>query len=152
MRNREKRRKEIRRQPFKTSSFFFFLSSSFVFIIHNLLALTIQWRVTGQEYQCFNNKFFLALKRVLKEHRNVGVLFFMQMVVGNKDKRRQKKEKEGRSFGRLPSFFFPPFFFVSHNTGLHGFVMEQLRYISDVIFGVETESRLRISPSHQVFE
>ena len=28
------------------------------------------------------------------------------MVVGNKNKRGRKKEKEGRGFGRLPSFFF----------------------------------------------
>ena len=34
------------------------------------------------------------------------------MVVGNKNKRGRKKEKEGRGFGRLPSFFFPPFLFV----------------------------------------
>ena len=34
------------------------------------------------------------------------------MVVGNKNKRWRKKEKEGRGFGRLPSFFFPPFLFV----------------------------------------
>ena len=31
------------------------------------------------------------------------------MVVGNKDKRGRKKEKEGRGFGSLLSFFFPPF-------------------------------------------
>ena len=37
------------------------------------------------------------------------------MVVGNKDKRGRKKEKEGWGFGRLPSFFFPPFSLVSHN-------------------------------------
>ena len=37
-------------------------------------------------------------------------------------------------------------------TGLHGFVMEQLRYISEVIFGTETESGLRIAPSSQVYE
>ena len=36
------------------------------------------------------------------------------MVVGNKNKRGLKKEKEGRGFERLPSFFFPPFLF-SHN-------------------------------------
>ena len=34
------------------------------------------------------------------------------MVVGNKNKRVRKKEKEGRGFGRLPSFFFPTFLFV----------------------------------------
>ena len=34
------------------------------------------------------------------------------MVVGNKDRRGRKKEKEGRGFGRLPSFFIPPFLFV----------------------------------------
>ena len=34
------------------------------------------------------------------------------MVLGNKIKRGRKKEKEGRSFGKLPSFFFPPFLFV----------------------------------------
>ena len=34
------------------------------------------------------------------------------MVAGNKNKRGQKKEKEGRGFGRLPSFFFPSFLFV----------------------------------------
>ena len=28
------------------------------------------------------------------------------LVVGNKGKRGRKKEKEGRGFGRLPSFFF----------------------------------------------
>ena len=30
------------------------------------------------------------------------------MVVGYTDKRGRKKEKEGRGFGRLPYFFFPP--------------------------------------------
>ena len=34
------------------------------------------------------------------------------MVVGV-DKKGRKKEKEGRGFGRLPSFFFPPFLFFS---------------------------------------
>ena len=34
------------------------------------------------------------------------------MVVGNKDKRGWKKEKEGRGFGGLLSFFFPPFLLV----------------------------------------
>ena len=34
------------------------------------------------------------------------------MVVGNKNKRVRKKEKEGRGFRRSPSFFFPPFLFV----------------------------------------
>ena len=34
------------------------------------------------------------------------------MVVGNKDNRRGKKEKEERGFRRLPSFFFPPFLLV----------------------------------------
>ena len=34
------------------------------------------------------------------------------MVVGNKNKRGRKKEKEGRGFGRLPSSFFLPFLFV----------------------------------------
>ena len=37
-------------------------------------------------------------------------------MAGNKNKRGRKKEekgkKEGRGFGRLPSFFFPPFLFV----------------------------------------
>ena len=33
------------------------------------------------------------------------------MVVGDKDKRGQKQEKEGRGFGRLPSSF-PSFLFV----------------------------------------
>ena len=33
-------------------------------------------------------------------------------MVGNKDKRGRKEEKEGRGFGRLPSFFFSPFLFV----------------------------------------
>ena len=37
------------------------------------------------------------------------------MVVGSKDKKERKKEKEGRGFGRLPSFFYPPFLLVSHN-------------------------------------
>ena len=32
------------------------------------------------------------------------------MVVGYKDERGRKKEKEGRGFGRLPYFFFTPFF------------------------------------------
>ena len=32
------------------------------------------------------------------------------MVVGGRDKRGRKEEKEGRGFGRLPSFFFPSFF------------------------------------------
>ena len=31
---------------------------------------------------------------------------------GSGDKKGRKKEKEGRGFGRLPSFFFPPFLFV----------------------------------------
>ena len=31
---------------------------------------------------------------------------------GSRDKKGRKKEKEGRGFGRLPSFFFPPFLFV----------------------------------------
>ena len=31
------------------------------------------------------------------------------MVVGSKDKRERKKEKERRVFGRLPSIFFPSF-------------------------------------------
>ena len=35
--------------------------------------------------------------------------------IGNKDKRGRKKEKEGRGFGRLPSFIFLPFLLVSHN-------------------------------------
>ena len=34
------------------------------------------------------------------------------MVVGNKNKRGRKKEKEGRGFRMLPSFLFPPFLFV----------------------------------------
>ena len=34
------------------------------------------------------------------------------MVVGNKDKRGRKEEKEGRGFRRLSSFFFPPFLFL----------------------------------------
>ena len=34
------------------------------------------------------------------------------MVVRNKNKRGRKNEKEGRGFGRLPSFFFSPFLFV----------------------------------------
>ena len=32
--------------------------------------------------------------------------------MGNEDKRGRKKEKEGRGFGRLPSFFFPSFLLV----------------------------------------
>ena len=32
---------------------------------------------------------------------------------GSKDKKGRKKEKEGRGFGRLPSFLFPPFLFFS---------------------------------------
>ena len=32
-----------------------------------------------------------------------------------KNKRGRKKEKEGRGFGRLPSFSFPPFLLISHN-------------------------------------
>ena len=55
---------------------------------------------------------------MLEEHRNVGMLFFMQMVVGNKDKKGRQIEKEGRGFGRLPSFFFPSLFLISHNRGL----------------------------------
>ena len=39
----------------------------------------------------------------------------MQMVVGNKDKRGREKEKEGRGFGRSPSFFFPPFCLFSYS-------------------------------------
>ena len=34
------------------------------------------------------------------------------MVVGDKNKKGRKKEKEGKGFGRLPSFFFPPFLFI----------------------------------------
>ena len=34
------------------------------------------------------------------------------MVVGGRDKRGRKKEKEGRSFRRLPSLYFSPFLFV----------------------------------------
>ena len=34
----------------------------------------------------------------------------MLMVVGGKDNRGRKKEKEGRGFGRLPLFFFSSFF------------------------------------------
>ena len=34
------------------------------------------------------------------------------MVVGVETKKGRKKEKQGRGFGRLPSFFFPPFLFV----------------------------------------
>ena len=37
------------------------------------------------------------------------------MVAANEDKRGRKKEKEGRGFGELPSFFFPAFLFGSHN-------------------------------------
>ena len=33
------------------------------------------------------------------------------MVMENKNKRGRIKEKEGRGFGRLPSFFIPPFLF-----------------------------------------
>ena len=36
------------------------------------------------------------------------------MVVGNKDKRGRNKEKEGRGFGRLPSFSFILFFLFCH--------------------------------------
>ena len=36
------------------------------------------------------------------------------MVVGNKDKRGRMEEREGRGFGMLPSFFFPPFCLFSH--------------------------------------
>ena len=36
----------------------------------------------------------------------------MWMVVGNKDKRGRKKEKEGRGFGSSLSFFFPPSLWV----------------------------------------
>ena len=37
-------------------------------------------------------------------------------------------------------------------TDLHGFVMEQLWNISEVILGAETESGLRFAPSRQGFE
>ena len=50
-----------------------------------------------------------------KDKRRQPSKFFMQTVVGNKDKRGRKKEKEGRGFEELPSFFFPPFLLVSHN-------------------------------------
>ena len=42
------------------------------------------------------------------------------MVVGNENKRERKKEKERRGFGRLPSFFFPPFLFVLLRCGDFG--------------------------------
>ena len=41
--------------------------------------------------------------------------------MSNKDKRGQKEEKEGRGFGKLPSFFFPPFLLISHNRLRHFF-------------------------------
>ena len=34
------------------------------------------------------------------------------MVVGDKNKKGRQKEKEGRGFERLPSFFFAPFLFI----------------------------------------
>jgi len=37
-------------------------------------------------------------------------------------------------------------------TGLQGFVVRQLRVISEVIFCVESESEVRIGPSRQDFE
>ena len=58
---------------------------------------------------------FVYLWRGYWKHWNVGVSFFMEMVVDNKDKKGRKKEKEGKSFGRLPSFFLPLFLLVSHN-------------------------------------
>ena len=41
---------------------------------------------------------------------------------------------------------------VLYNTGLQGFVVENLWIVSGVIFDVETESEIRISVSRQVFE
>jgi len=43
-------------------------------------------------------------------------------------------------------------FLCNHYTDLHGFVVGQLRVISEVIFCVESESELRIGPSRQDFE
>ena len=42
---------------------------------NNFLGPTIMR--TCQGCQCLNKKIFLVLKRVLEEHRNVGVIFFM---------------------------------------------------------------------------
>ena len=43
-------------------------------------------------------------------------------------------------------------FSIINNTGLHGFVLKQLKIISQVIFSVETESWVRIAQSRQFFE
>ena len=61
--------------------------------------------MTGQECST-NNILLLVLRRVLEEHRNFGELFLVDGC---------EWEKEGRGFGRLPSFFFRPFLLVSYN-------------------------------------
>ena len=51
------------------------------------------------------------------------------MVVGNKNKRGPKKEKEGRCFGRLPSFFFTPFLFVVFLCFEDSISLESLKFL-----------------------
>ena len=56
------------------------------------------------------------------------------MVVGNKKKRGRKKEKEGRDFRRLPSFFFPPLFVFSRifSRGDFGVLRIRLAWDSEI--------------------
>ena len=44
------------------------------------------------------------------------------------------------------------YIFDINNTGLQGFVVEKLWVVSGVIFDIESESAIRISPSRQDFE
>ena len=63
-----------------------------------------------------NSKLKNIKKRTNLEQKNVFFMFYVLfMIVGNNDKRGRKIEKEGRGFGRLPHFFYPPIFLVSHN-------------------------------------
>ena len=79
MRNQQKNRNEKRREPSKTSLFFIFLSSFFVFTTHNH-----------------------------QEHRNVSVLFLCKWLWQVKTKKEErKKKKEGVLEGYLLFSFLP---------------------------------------------
>ena len=70
MRNQQKRRNEKRKQPSKTLSFFSFLSSFFVFTIHNLLFsfLLFYWFLVIVDPKKFfwskSDRFFFCILRV----------------------------------------------------------------------------------------
>ena len=136
MRNQQKRRKEKRRQPSKTLSFFFFLSSFFVKTIYFSLSFALRKQFLWIKERFVDSKQFSLIQRnkfdYIKENffestelssiqrnfffdRISKKCFFNSKRLFSGCKKGRKKEKEGRDFGRLTSFFFSPFLLVSHN-------------------------------------